>query len=149
MKQRHKTLYAEIDRFLMGIITKEISPLKEDVELYKALTLASIKGNVDYYRGDLANFYSGKGLYELEKDDPEKYKEFLEWEKNLSPLHLAIAHMTSIKKCEMYNYNVEYHQDSAGKVKAIVDFLARYGFSVSDEEKQMLDGTHELYRKRV
>ncbi len=149
LKQRHKTLYAEIDRFLMGIITKEISPLKEDVELYKALTLASIKGNVDYYRGDLANFYSGKGLYELEKDDPEKYKEFLEWEKNLSPLHLAIAHMTSIKKCEMYNYNVEYHQDSAGKVKAIVDFLARYGFSVSDEEKQMLDGTHELYRKRV
>ena len=149
LKQRHKTLYAEIDRFLMGIITKEISPLKEDVELYKALTLASIKGNVDYYRGDLANFYSGKGLYELEKDDPEEYKEFLEWEKNLSPLHLAIAHMTSIKKCEMYNYNVEYHQDSAGKVKAIVDFLARYGFSVSDEEKQMLDGTHELYRKRV
>ena len=149
LKQRHKTLYAEIDRFLMGIITKEISPLKEDVELYKALTLASIKGNVDYYRGDLANFYSGKGLYELEKDDPEKYKEYLEWEKNLSPLHLAIAHMTSIKKCEMYNYNVEYHQDSAGKVKAIVDFLARYGFSVSDEEKQMLDGTHELYRKRV
>lgn len=149
LKQRHKTLYAEIDRFLMGIITKEISPLKEDVELYKALTLASIKGNVDYYRGDLANFYSGKGLYELEKDDPEKYKEFLEWEKTLSPLHLAIAHMTSIKKCEMYNYNVEYHQDSAGKVKAIVDFLARYGFSVSDEEKQMLDGTHELYRKRV
>ena len=149
LKQRHKTLYAEIDRFLMGIITKEISPLKEDVELYKALTLASIKGNVDYYRGDLANFYSGKGLYELENDDPEKYKEFLEWEKNLSPLHLAIAHMTSIKKCEMYNYNVEYHQDSAGKVKAIVDFLARYGFSVSDEEKQMLDGTHELYRKRV
>lgn len=149
LKQRHKTLYAEIDRFLMGIITKEISPLKEDVELYKALTLASIKGNVDYYRGDLANFYSGKGLYELEKDDPEKYKEFLEWEKNLSPLHLAIAHMTSIKKCEMYNYNVEYHQDSAGKVKAIVDFLARYGFSVSDEEMQMLDGTHELYRKRV
>ena len=70
LKQRHKTLYAEIDRFLMGIITKEISPLKEDVELYKALTLASIKGNVDYYRGDLANFYSGKGLYELEKDDP-------------------------------------------------------------------------------
>ena len=134
LKQRHKALYAEIDRFLMGIITKEIAPLKEDVVLYKALILATIKGNVDYYRSDLANLFSGKSLYDLKEEEPDKYKEFLEWEKNLSPLHLAIAHMTSIKKCEMYNYNVEYHQENAGKVKAIVDFLAMYGFSISEEE---------------
>lgn len=149
LKQKHKVLYAEIDRFIMGIITKEITPLKESVELYKALTWAIIKGNVDYYRSDLVNFYSGKSLYELENEEPDKYKEFLEWEKNLSPLHLAIAHMTSIKKCEMYNYNVEYHRENASKVNAIVDFLAMYGFSVSEEEKRVLDGTHELYRKRV
>lgn len=149
LKQKHKVLYTEIDRFIMGIITKEITPLKENVELYKALTWATIKGKVDYYRSDLVNFYSGKSLYELENEEPDKYKEFLDWEKNLSPLHLAIAHMTSIKKCEMYNYNVEYHQENASKVNAIVDFLAMYGFSVSEEEKRVLDGTHELYRKRV
>lgn len=148
LKQKHKAMYAEVDRFLMGIITKEIEPLKEDVDLYKALTMATIKGNVDYYRSDLANFYSGKGMYELEHDDPEKYKEFLEWEKNLSPLHLAIAHMTCIKKCEMYTYSVEYSEESAERVKAIFDFLAKYGFSVSEEQQQMIDGTHELYRKR-
>ncbi len=149
LKQRHKALYAEIDRFIMGIITKEIAPLKEDVKLYKALTLAVIKGKVDYYRADLVNLYSGKNLYELENEEPDKYKKFLEWEKSLSPLHLAIAHMTSIKKCEMYNYNVEYNQENAGEVKAIVDFLAMYGFSVSEEEKRVLDGTHELYQKKV
>lgn len=149
LKQKHKALYAEIDRFLMGIITKEIAPLKEDVKLYKALTLAVIKGNIDYCRYDLVNFYSGKSLYALKSEDPDKYREFLEWEKSLSPLHLSIAHMTSIKKCEMYNYNAEYHQESAEKVKAIVDFLAMYGFSVSEEEKRVLDGTHELYRKQV
>lgn len=148
LKQKHKAMYAEIDRFLMGIIKKEITPLKEEVELYKALILAMIKGNVDYYRSDLVTFYSGKGWYELEEDDPEKYKEFLEWEKNLSPLHLTIAYMSSIKKCEMYNYNVEYHRSNAEKVKAIVDFLARYGFSVSEEEQRMIEGTHELYWKK-
>lgn len=149
LKQKHKAMYAEIDRFLMGIITKAIEPLKEDVELYKALTLASIKGDVNYYRSDLVSFYSGKGMYELEHDEPEKYKEFLEWEKNLNPLHLAIAHMTCIKRCEMYNYNVEYHAESAAKVKAIVDFLAMYGFSVSEEEQQLIDGTHELFTKKT
>lgn len=148
LKQRHKALYAEIDRFLMGIITKEIEPLKEDVELYKVLVLTAINGNVDYSESDLAIFYSGKGLYDLKHGEPDKYNEFLEWKKNLSPLHLAIAYMSSIKKYEMYNYNVEYNQESSERVKAVVDFLARYGFSVSEEEKQMLDGTHELYRKR-
>lgn len=148
LKQKHKAMYVEVDRFLMGIITKEIEPLKEDVDLYKTLTMATIKSNVDYYRSDLVTFYSGKRMYELEHDDPEKYKEFLEWEKNLSPLHLAIAHMTCIKKCEMYNYSVEYSKENADRVKAIVDFLAKYGFSVSEEQQQMIDGTHELYRKR-
>lgn len=147
LKQKHKIMYAEIDRFLMGIIKKEIDPLKEDVELYKALTTATIKANVDYYRSDLVTFYSGKGMYELERDDPEGYKKFLEWEKNLSTLHLAIAHMTSIKKCEMYNYNAGYRKESADRVKAIIDFLAKYGFSVSEEEWKMIDGTHELYVK--
>lgn len=147
LKQKHKIMYAEIDRFLMGIIKKEIDPLKEDVELYKALTTATIKANVDYYRSDLVTFYSGKGMYELERDDPEGYKKFLEWEKNLSTLHLAIAHMTSIKKCEMYNYNAGYRKESADRVKAIIDFLAKYGFSVSEEEQKMIDGTHELYVK--
>lgn len=148
LKQRHKAMYAEIDRFIMGIVTKEIKPLKEDVELYKALTLATIRGGVDFSRSDLAVLYSGKGMYELSHDDPEKYGEFLEWEKNLSPLHLAVAHMTSIKKHEMYSYNAEYRKESADRVKAVIDFLARYGFSVSGEERKVIDGTHELYRKR-
>ncbi len=148
LKQRHKAMYVKIDRFIKEIITKEVEPLKEDVELYKALVLAMVKGGVDFYRSDLVNFYSGRGMYELESNDPEKYKEFLEWEKNLSPLHLALAYMSSIKKYEMYNYNVEYKQESAEKVMAVVDFLKRYGFSATEEEKQMLDGTHELYQKR-
>lgn len=149
LKQKHKAMYAGIDRFIMGVITKEIEPLKEDVELYRALTVATIRGNVGYYRSDLARLYSGKELYGLEKDDPEKYMEFLEWEKNLSPLHLAVAHMTNIRTCEMYNYNAEYRKEGAERVRAIVDFLARYGFSVSEEEEQLIDGTHKLYRKNA
>lgn len=82
LKQRHKAMYSKIDCFIMNIIKKKIEPLKEDVELYKALMMATIKGNVDYYRSDLVTFYSGKGSYEFEHEEPEKYKEFLEWEKN-------------------------------------------------------------------
>lgn len=145
LKQKHKELYKKIDDFLMGIITKEIAPLKEDVELYRTLISTMIKSNVDFYRSNLAEFYSGETLFDLEHKNPEKYQEFKEWEKNLSVLHRAIAHMTSIKKCEMYNYNADYSADGAGKVMAVIEFLSLYGFSVSEDEQKMLNGTHELY----
>lgn len=148
LKQKHKSLYANIDRFLMGIITKEIEPVKEDVEFYKELVMTMVKASMDYYRSDLCVFYSGKGLYDLEHEDPEKFKEFVDWEEKLTPLNSAIAHMTCIRKLEMYNYNGEYHKECADRVKAIVNFLAKYGFSVSEDEQKIIDGTHELYKKR-
>lgn len=150
LKQRYKAMYDDVDRFIMGIISKEIEPLKEDVELYKALVAACIKGGgVSYSEWNLAKLYSGKDLYDLKHNEPEKYKKFLEWKESLSPLHLAIAYMSGIKEIEMYGYNAEYRKESADKVKAVIDFLALYGFSVSEKEQKLIDGTHELYRKQV
>lgn len=149
LKQKHRELYKDIDDFLMGIIKKEITPLKEDVEFYKTLVSTLVKGNIDFYRSDVAQFYSGKNLYDLQHKSPEKYKEFQEWEKELNILQIALAHMTSIKKCEMYNYNLEYSAENAQKVKIVVDFLMLYGFSLTEEEQKIINGTHELYQKRV
>lgn len=56
--------------------------------------------------------------------------------------------MSCIKKTEIYSYNVEYSTESARRINAVFDFLAKYGFSVSEEEEQILDGTHELFQKR-
>ena len=146
LKQKSNVIYEDMRKFIKGILSKEIDPLKEDAELYKVLVSTLIKGGVTFYRSERASFYSGKPLYELQHDK-EEYQKFLEWEKNLSPLQTAIVHMTSIKNCEMYNYNVEYLPEVAERVKAVVDFLSLYGFSVSEESQKVLDGTHELYRK--
>lgn len=40
-------------------------------------------------------------------------------------------------------------KEKADRVRAVVDFLVKYGFSLSEEEKQLLDGTHELYQDQV
>ncbi len=147
LKQHHKEIYRKIDICIMEIIREEIEPLKEDVELYSELLMTIIRANVDFYRSDLARFYSGKGLYELEHDEQKKYQEFTKWEENLNSLHMAMAYLSSIKNVEMYDYNAGYDKANANRVKAVVDFLSKYGFSVSDEEQKIIDGTHELYVK--
>nr|DAO43582.1 MAG TPA: chromosome partitioning protein [Caudoviricetes sp.] len=148
LKQKCKDMFEKADIFIKEVIAGEIQPLKEDVELYKELTKTLIEANVNFYRSDLALLYSGKGLYELEHDEPEKFKEFCEWEAKLTPIQSAMAYMSCIKKTEIYSYNVEYSTESARRINAVFDFLAKYGFSVSEEEEQILDGTHELFQKR-
>lgn len=44
------------------------------------------------------------------------------------------------------DYNRKYRKDE--RLCAIYDFLCRIGYEMSDEEKQLLDGTHELYAKK-
>ncbi len=44
------------------------------------------------------------------------------------------------------DYDRKYRKDE--RLCAIYDFLCRIGYEMSDEEKQLLDGTHELYAKK-
>lgn len=148
IKEKCKEMFANASAFIRGIIDGDIQPLNEDIDLYKDLIRTLIEANTGFYHSDLAVFYSGKGMYELENNDPEKYKEFIEWEKKLTPLQSALAYMSGIKRCELFNYNVEHNKESEKKVRAVFGFLAKYGFSVSEEEEKLIDGTHELYAKR-
>lgn len=148
IKQKCKGMYGSEEEFIHQVLSGDIQPLKETVELYKELMDTLMSVNIDFYMSDLVLFYSGKTMYDLKREEPEKYKEFQEWEKNLTPLQKALAYMSQIKKTELFNYNAEYYKESADKVKAVFAFLGKYGFSVSEEEQQLLDGTHELYRRK-
>ena len=148
IRQKSKEMYAKANTFIMGIIDGDIQPLKEDIELYRALTKTMIQANLSYFRSDLAELFSGKGLYELQNNEPENYKEFLQWEAGLSTLHSAIAYMSCVKKCELYNYNAGYNEKEALRVNSVFDFLKKYGFSITEEETRLLDGTHESYIRR-
>ena len=121
--------------------------MKEDTELYKALQTAVIDAGISFYSAERVYFFSGMILYELEQDDA-KYKEFLEWDSNLSPLHKTLVHLNSIRTREPFTYNGDYSKESADQIKAVVNFLSLYGFSVSDEGKEILDGCHELFNDR-
>lgn len=146
MKQIHKNMFSKADEFIHGIIDGDIEPLKEDVELYKELIVTIIKAGIAFYPNTLCYFYSGKDQFTLERDEPDKYKEFLEWKSGLSELHLALIYMTTIERNETWNYSGKYLKENGIKIQKVIDFLRKYGFSISEEEQKLVDGTHELYK---
>lgn len=147
LRQKQKAMYKGMGRFIWGITTGEIAPLKESVEFYRELLAVLAKARPYFYMNTLTQVYAGEDLYELEHKAPEEYEKFLEWKKGLSPTQEVIAYLYGVRNNDMFNYSVEYWEEEAEEVKAVVDFLGKYGFTVSEEERQMIDGTHELYRK--
>lgn len=145
LRQKHKVMYESMRRFIRGITTGEIDPLKESVEFYRELLETIAKGKMYFCESILPQVYTGQNLYELKNKAPEEYEKFLEWKKALTPVQEIIAYMYDIKDSEIFGYNAEYREETAEKVKAVVGFLGKYGFTVSEEEQQMLDGTHGLY----
>lgn len=146
LRQIQKALCEKIRRCILGITTGGIAPLKESAESYRELLGAIVKGGVSFWANTQAQVYAGKTLYELKSQETEKWEKYLEWEKNLTPAQEAIVHMYGVKDGEMFDHSAGYHKDNAGHMKAVVDYLAKYGFTVSEEEQRMLDGTHELYQ---
>lgn len=147
LRQKHKAMYEGMRRFIRGITTGEIAPLKESVEFYRELLAALAKARPYFHMNTLTQVYAGKDPYELESKEPEEYEKFLEWKKGLTPAQEAIAYMYGVRHNEMFGYNMEYWGEKAVEVKAVVALLEKYGFTLSEEERQMIDGTHELYRK--
>lgn len=146
IRQKAKAMFDKADIFIKEVIAGKIQPVKEDVELYKELLCALAAGNVEFWESDIVKLYCGKDMYEAQKNESE-YQEFLKWKENLSPLHRVIAQMSGIRKYNLYRYNAEWDENNARRIKAVFSFLAKYGFSVSEEEEKLLDGTHELYVK--
>lgn len=147
IRQKAKAMFDKADIFIKEVIAGKIQPLKENVELYKELLCALAVGNVEFWESDIVKLYCGKDMYEAQKNESE-YQEFLKWKENLSPLHRVIAQMSGIRKYDLYRYNAEWDENNARRIKAVFSFLAKYGFSVSEEEEKLLDGTHELYASK-
>ena len=141
-----KGINASIKTFVKELTAGNIEPIKEDLELYKKLVNLMYLMNASYITSNLSQFFCGKGLYELQHSDEDKYNEFLSWADKLTPIERILVHLSGYKY-ELATWDGKYAKDAASKMNALIDFLGMYGFSVSDEEKQILDGTHELYAK--
>lgn len=143
---KQNELYKDIKVFIQGIITKKIDPVKEDIDLYKDLLSVVIECETKVSNYDLANRYNGKHWYDIYSNEVEK-KAFDEWKKSLGIVNLTITGLEQVTERDLCDYYLQYNEDNAVRVKAVVDFLKKYGFSLTEEQQQILYGTHELYAK--
>lgn len=146
LKEKQKKLYGTITNFIKAIfVFKEIKPLKPDLELYKAIVEVMVKVNAQPTESDLTQLYAGKGLWEIEQS--EDYEKYVKWRDSLTALDRAIISLQEVKRNDLYTWDGKYRREYAERAIAVVDFFKKYGFSITDDMQQLLDGTDESYVK--
>ena len=96
-------------------------------------------------RSNIASYITGKSFWNFSSDEGIAMDDRIN---KLSVLHqmlIVVCHAAKDANC--HDYYGKYDTEKAATLKSVYDILERWGFVLEDEERAVLDGTHELYTK--
>jgi ParB family chromosome partitioning protein len=144
LKKIEKQMKFKWIELIKTVIDEKLEPegcTKEDI--IRGCLLAALSGGGFAYitSGSLAGLYYGKESYET--DDNEK-KSII----NMDTEHIALLFcFSAVRDVNAFDYRLTPEKKFNIAAANICEALSHYGYVPDDEERQLLDGSHELYRK--
>ena len=86
-----------------------------------------------------------KNVWEVKEGEKERIRSMDTWLIMLALLDGAVSASDLTSSMETTNYNGTFNQRAAEEIDMLNDILYPYGWSLEEEEQQLLDGTHEAY----
>lgn len=134
--------------FILDIISGRIDPVKDEEKETVLVWQAFVALGTSVYGSTLRRFFLTKEEYECTDEEMQEVSSKVE---NLSMLHqmLIILHESMKSTNETFNYDLTFNSARGQALIKGYDALEPYGwYFESEEEKKVLDGTHELYEKK-
>lgn len=149
-KKKMKAIIKNMDKrrrqFVLDIISGEIKPVKNEVELKEIIWQFLLRECVYLSETSFVYFYTEKEAHKCTKEEKEEAET---WAKSLSVLHQMIVLLCRLMNDkEFCNYDSSYCEAALKRWEPVYDIFVRYGWYFTEEEQQLLDGTHELYERK-
>lgn len=147
-KKQIKDIMKEMDKrkheMVSNIISGKIPQVKEVQEVRDEMWGAMIDLGTSLYMSSLSRFFTQKESYNCTTEERE---EAISRFRALSPaFQMLVAMSDELEHAgDPFTYSLNYHAENCGKIKKAYAVLERYGWTYTEEEKQILDGTHEFY----
>lgn len=151
LRDIQEELNSKSQDFIKQILLKKTDWMKEE-EIIKEVWSCALDSNIiiSQYglREEIWSLIYGeyKSRWSMTDEEKERIDSVADTYPMAYQLLLFINDDTQIYE-DIYGYNTEYKKEAAEKRKRLINLLERFGFSVTDEEESLLDGTHEAYRK--
>lgn len=146
IKAKMKELNARKKDFISSIISGKIAPIKEVQEVQDAIWSELVNMESYISSTSLRSFFTGKYDYNCTAEEKEDADNKIRQLSALLQMMISLSYsMENVG--DIYDWKGCFNADRADKLKKAYAILERYGWTFEDEEKQLLDGTHELYVK--
>ncbi|MCM1245771.1 MAG: ParB/RepB/Spo0J family partition protein [Roseburia sp.] len=133
--------------FIQNIISGKIDAVKDEEKEKCLIWQAFAPLGTSVFESTLKSFFLTKQVYECTEDKLHEVKSKVE---NLSMLHqmLIILHESMKNNNELFYWNGTFNAERGKALLKGYEALEPYGwYFENEEEKQVLDGTHELYEE--
>ncbi len=134
--------------FIQNIISGKIEAVKEEEKEIRLIWQALLAIGTSVYGSTLRRFFLTKEEYECTDEEIQEARSKAE---KLSILHqmLIILHKSMENIHEPFHYDLTFNSERGQALMKGYEALEAYGwYFESEEEKEVLDGTHELYEKK-
>lgn len=134
--------------FIQNIISGKIDAVKDEEKEIELIWQAFVPIGSSVYKSTLRRFFLTKQEYECTDEEKQEISSKVE---SLSILHqmLIVLHESMKSINEPFNYDATFNAERGQALMKGYNALEPYGwYFESEEEKKVLDGTHELYEKR-
>ena len=148
-KKQIKAIVKEMDSrrrlFVLDLISENKKSVSEDGSAKDKLWQALVLVSAGLYRSYLVKFYTQKDTYSCTQEEKEEADK---WIDSLTTVQQMLVFLCqAINGIEPYNYYSQFSKDNVQKKYDAMKLFEKYGWYFTEEEQQLLDGTHELYEK--
>nr|DAO38379.1 MAG TPA: chromosome partitioning protein [Caudoviricetes sp.] len=92
----------------------------------------------------MINYLTGKYTYEMTLDEKDGCRERVEKLTMLRQMIVCVGRGLN-RDCKLVGYPCSYKEKEGKCYQSVVNLLEGYGFTLDEDERQLVDGTHVLY----
>lgn len=144
VKEMQKELEVSVTSFVKAVIDKKVESLKPSVELYDEIWRTVLENNGYISLSYIYNVLWGKNGYELKTEERETAREQI---RKMPVLQQMLCQTVKNIDGDLIEYSGKYNSDRGNQIKAYLNVLKKWGFTLTDEQEKLINGTHELYVK--
>ncbi len=151
-KEKIKNILAESTdrrkRLIEDIIAGKVNGAKDEIGEINLIWQAMLQMNTLIYKSRLKEFFLGKDEYKATQEEKEAAQDKMDKIGTLLHQMLIFMHEEMQQITELINYKSEFNQEKGEALLQGYKALEPYGwYFATEEEKSILDGTNEMYKK--
>jgi len=153
-KKKIKNILAESTarrkRLIEDIIAGKADKVKDEIEEINLISQAMLQMDTCLFKRKLRQFFIEKDEYNATDEEKKAAQEKIDKIGTLSHQMLILMHMEMTQITELFDYKSEFNQEKGEALLQGYKALEPYGwYFATDEEKSILDGTNEVYKKEA